>query len=561
MKQSPAWTAVLSLIPVLVLITLLAINIGIFGSDAILGASQVALLVSSGVCVLLAALFFKTPWKEFEKAIGRNFSDIAGATLILFLIGGVSGTWTMSGVVPTFIYYGVKIISPKVFLLSACVICAVISVMTGSSWTTIATIGVALLGIGRAEGFSDGIIAGAIISGAYFGDKISPLSDTTVMASSVNKVPLFTHIRYMFFTTVPSIVITLIIFTVLGLSHDGSDASQIDLYTSVLAGKFHITPWLFLVPVITLVLIWRRMPALPVLAISVLAAALAALVFQPGIIADIGAKVTEGSRARILLAGTVESIYNTLSLETGHPEVDGLLATRGMLGMLNTVFLILCAMCQRYRLGPVPVHPADFQYLPWDFPRAWLRGAPAQPLRRGLRYGDLAALPLVQLRHDPGHHPFRSHPRLRPLLFLQPDQPPDVHLHRGHRLEDREKKCASGRISRCKPTRKAGLNGPAFLCLRDVFRTRRARCSWARCRCPRSGACGGRDGRHGRLRGAHHLRGAGPGRRHDAGHDRLRDARLRDADPGHRRGGDPGRHRDAGRAPDAWARRSLPASR
>lgn len=345
MKLSRAWTAVLSLVPVLVLISLLAVNIGIFGSDAILGASQVALLASAGVCVLLASIFFKTPWKEFEKAIGRNFSDIAGATLILFLIGGVSGTWTMSGVVPTFIYYGVKIISPKVFLLSACVICAVISVMTGSSWTTIATIGVALLGIGRAEGFSDGMIAGAIISGAYFGDKISPLSDTTVMASSVNKVPLFTHIRYMFYTTVPSIVITLVIFTVLGLSHDGAEASQIDLYTTVLAGKFHITPWLFLVPALTLVLIWRRMPALPVLAVSVLAAAVAALVFQPGIIADIGAKVTDGSRARILLAGTVESIYNTLSLETGHPEVDGLLATRGMLGMLNTVFLILCAMC------------------------------------------------------------------------------------------------------------------------------------------------------------------------------------------------------------------------
>ena len=333
MKLSPAWTAVISLVPVLVLITLLAINIGIFGSDAILGASQVALLASSGVCVLLASIFFKTPWKAFEAAIGHNFSDIAGATLILFLIGGVSGTWTMSGVVPTFIYYGVKIISPKVFLLSACVICAVISVMTGSSWTTIATIGVALLGIGRAEGFSDGMIAGAIISGA------------TVMASSVNKVPLFTHIRYMFFTTVPSIVITLIIFTVLGLSHDGAEASQIDLYTTVLADKFQITPWLFLVPVVTLALIWKRMPALPVLAISVLAAALAALIFQPGIIESIGAKVTEGSRARVLLAGTVESIYNTLALETGHPEVDGLLATRGMLGMLNTVFLILCAMC------------------------------------------------------------------------------------------------------------------------------------------------------------------------------------------------------------------------
>ena len=344
MKQSVAWT-VISLIPVLVLILLLALNISIFGSDSILGASQVALLASSGVCVLLASWLFKTPWKEFEKAIRNNFGDVAGATLILFLIGAVSGTWTMSGIVPAFICYGVQIIHPKVFLLSACVICAVVSVMTGSSWTTIATIGVALLGIGKAEGFSDGMIAGAIISGAYFGDKISPLSDTTVMASSVNKVPLFTHIRYMLFTTVPSMVITLIVFTVLGLSHGGADASQIGMYTSVLSSKFHITPWLMLVPLVTVVLIARRMPALPVLAVSVLAAAIAAVVFQPDIISGIGAKVTEGSRARVLLAGTVESIYNTISLETGHPEVDGLIASRGMLGMLNTVFLILCAMC------------------------------------------------------------------------------------------------------------------------------------------------------------------------------------------------------------------------
>ena len=344
MKQSVAWT-VISLIPVLVLILLLALNISIFGSDSILGASQVALLASSGVCVLLASWLFKTPWKEFEKAIRNNFGDVAGATLILFLIGAVSGTWTMSGIVPAFICYGVQIIHPKVFLLSACVICAVVSVMTGSSWTTIATIGVALLGIGKAEGFSDGMIAGAIISGAYFGDKISPLSDTTVMASSVNKVPLFTHIRDMLFTTVPSMVITLIVFTVLGLSHGGADASQIGMYTSVLSSKFHITPWLMLVPLVTVVLIARRMPALPVLAVSVLAAAIAAVVFQPDIISGIGAKVTEGSRARVLLAGTVESVYNTISLETGHPEVDGLIASRGMLGMLNTVFLILCAMC------------------------------------------------------------------------------------------------------------------------------------------------------------------------------------------------------------------------
>ena len=344
MKPSPART-IISLIPVLVLVTLLAVNIGIYGSEAILGASQVALLTSAGVCVLLASIFFKTPWKAFDAAIRNNFADVAGATLILFLIGAISGTWTMSGVVPAFIYYGVKIISPKMFLLSACVICAVISVMTGSSWTTIATIGVALLGIGRAEGFQDGLIAGAIISGAYFGDKISPLSDTTVMASSVNRVPLFTHIRYMVFTTVPSIVITLIIFTVIGLLHSPAEATQIDLYSTVLTEKFRITPWLFIVPVLTLVLILKRMPALPVLAISVLVAAVAALVFQPGIIESIGAKVTEGTRARVLLTGTIESIYNTVSLETGHPEVDGLLVTRGMVGMLNTVFLILCAMC------------------------------------------------------------------------------------------------------------------------------------------------------------------------------------------------------------------------
>ena len=343
--KHPVARTVLSLLPVLVLVTLLAVNIGLYGSDAILGASQVALLASAGVCVVLATLFFKTPWKAFEEAIRANVADVAGATLILFLIGAVSGTWTMSGVVPAFIYYGVHIIHPKVFLLTACVICAIVSLMTGSSWTTIATIGVALLGIGRAEGFSDGMIAGAIISGAYFGDKISPLSDTTVMASSVNKVPLFTHIRYMLFTTVPSIVIALIVFTVLGLSHSTLSAAQMDLYTSVLSSEFHITPWLMLVPLVTAVLIARRKPAIPVLAVSILVAALAALFFQPDIIAGIGAKVTDGSRGRLLLAGTVESIYNTVVLETGAPEVDALVTSRGMLGMINTVFLILCAVC------------------------------------------------------------------------------------------------------------------------------------------------------------------------------------------------------------------------
>lgn len=336
----------ISLIPILILVTLLALNISIFGSDAILGASQVALLFSAGVAIWLAMWLFKVPWQDFEETIKSNIGDVTTAIVILFLIGAISGTWTMSGIVPTFIYYGVKIISPKVFLLTACIICALVSVTIGSSWTTIATIGVALLGIGKALGFSDGMIAGAIISGAYFGDKISPLSDTTVLASSMSKVPMFDHIRYLMYTTVPSIVITLVIFTILGFSHSGSDSSLINEYTSVLDSKFNITPWLLIVPALTAVMIARRMPALIVLALSTATAAIAAIIFQPDIIREIGASIAgDGSNAKILFTGTIESIYNSVSIETGNPEVNQLVASKGMLGMLNTVYLIICAMC------------------------------------------------------------------------------------------------------------------------------------------------------------------------------------------------------------------------
>lgn len=335
----------ISLVPLSVLIVLLVLNISIFGSDSILGASQVALLVASGVCIGLSMWLYKTPWGQFEEAIVKNVGDVASAILILFLIGAISGTWTMSGVVPAFIYYGLHIISPKVFLLTTCILCAVISVMTGSSWTTIATVGVALLGIGRAEGFSDAMTAGAIISGAYFGDKISPLSDTTVLASSLNRVKLFDHIHYMYLTTVPSFIITLIVFTVLGLVHGSGTESQIMVYTTTLAGRFNISAWLMLVPAVTLALIWLRKPALMVLALSALVAAVAALVFQPDIVREIGTGVTSGCAGKVFFAGIMEMVYNSVSLETGVPEVNQLVSTRGMLGMLNTVFLIVCAMC------------------------------------------------------------------------------------------------------------------------------------------------------------------------------------------------------------------------
>lgn len=352
MKRTSIIRTCISLIPVAVLIVLLAFDISIFGSDSILGASQVSLLTAAGICIWLSMWLFKTPWTRFEEAIKSNIGDITTAIVILFLIGAISGTWTMSGVIPTLICYGVQIISPKFFLLTACVICAVVSIMIGSSWTTIATIGVALLGIGKAEGFSDGLIAGAIISGAYFGDKISPLSDTTVMASSINGVPLFDHIRYMFFTTVPSIIITLVLFTVLGFTHSGTDAGDIAIYTDTLNAKFNISPWLLAVPLVTAVLIARKLPALIVLGLSVAVAAVFAVLFQPELIKSIGstAAISHGitgavSDAKLMLAGVIDTIYDTVRVDTGVEAVDELVTSRGMLGMLNTVYLIICAMC------------------------------------------------------------------------------------------------------------------------------------------------------------------------------------------------------------------------
>ena len=344
--------ALISLIPIVVLIAMLAFNVSILGSDSIQGASQVALLLATGIAVWLSMWLFKVRWSAFEEGIKSNIGNVTSAIVILLLIGAISGTWTMSGIVPTMICYGVKVLSPSFFLPAACLICAAVSLMLGSSWTTIATVGVALLGIGKAEGFSDGLIAGAIISGAYFGDKISPLSDTTVLASSIVNTPLFTHIRYMLITTVPSFVIALIAFTIIGLNGAPDTPADMSAITDVLSSKFRISPWLLLVPLVTGVLIARRTPALIVLALSIVMASVAAILFQPDIIRGIGrgaalAHGIEGplSDWKIMLAGTVESIYNTVSLDTGNAQVNELVMSRGMTGMLNTVYLIICAMC------------------------------------------------------------------------------------------------------------------------------------------------------------------------------------------------------------------------
>ena len=244
---------------------------------------------------------------------------------------------------PTLIYYGMQIIHPSFFLASTCIICVLISVMTGSSWTTIATIGIALMGIGKAQGFEEGWIAGAIISGAYFGDKVSPLSETTILAASVTDTPLFRHIRYMMITTIPSLVITLIIFTVAGFSHDANNTQHITEVAAALNEKFHITPWLLIVPVATGILIARKVPSIITLFLSTLLAGIFALIFQPDLLQEISGMAASGFDS--LFKGLMMTFYGSTSLHTDNAVLTDLIATRGMSGMMNTIWLILCAMC------------------------------------------------------------------------------------------------------------------------------------------------------------------------------------------------------------------------
>lgn len=333
----------LSLVPILVLVALLFATIRTFGSDALSGGSQVVLLTSTAVCTLIAMAYCKVRWKVIELAIINNISGVATALIILLIIGALSGSWMISGVVPTLIYYGMQIIHPSFFLASTCIICAIVSVMTGSSWTTIATIGIALLGIGQAQGFSEGWIAGAIISGAYFGDKISPLSDTTVLAASVTDTPLFVHIRYMLITTVPSLVITLIIFTVAGFAHEATATDQIALYSASLKETFHISFWLLIVPVVTGILIAKRIPSIITLFISTMLAGIFAVIFQPQLLQEISGLPVESIQSAF--KGLFMTFYGSTQIDTGNPELNGLVSTRGMGGMMNTIWLIICAMC------------------------------------------------------------------------------------------------------------------------------------------------------------------------------------------------------------------------
>ena len=331
----------LSLIPFIVLIALITCCVAVVGNATLDGASQVSLLVASAVSVLVGHFSKRMTWEKLEQEITAKIATCTPAIIILLLIGAIGGTWMVSGIVPTMIYYGMQILRPEIFLVSSSLLCALVSLMIGSSWTTVATIGVALMGIGKAHGFDDGWIAGSIITGAYFGDKLSPLSDTTVLASSVSGVPLFTHIRYMLYTTIPSFCVSIAIFLVAGLTMNVSGQGNVAEFMEGLENTFVISPWLLVVPVLTGVMIARRWPSMVVLFLAILLAVIVSLFVQVSLVQTISGSENGGLLASY--KGMMQVCYGSTNIETGVPMLNELVHTRGMGGMMPTVWLIICA--------------------------------------------------------------------------------------------------------------------------------------------------------------------------------------------------------------------------
>lgn len=331
----------MTFVPFLVLILLITCCVAVFGSATLDGASQVSLLVASAVSVLIGHFSKRLSWENLEREITAKVASCTPAIIILLLIGAIGGTWMVSGIVPTMIYYGMQIIRPEVFLVSSSLLCALVSLMIGSSWTTVATIGLALMGIGKAHGFDDGWIAGSIITGAYFGDKLSPLSDTTVLASSVSGTPLFTHIRYMLFTTVPTFCISLTVFLIAGFTMNVSGHGNVAAFMDGLQNTFVISPWLLVVPVLTGVMIARRWPSMVVLFLAILLAVVVGLVVQPVLVHTISGE--SGSGLLASYKGMMKVCYDSTNIDTGVPMLNELVHTSGMGGMMPTIWLIICA--------------------------------------------------------------------------------------------------------------------------------------------------------------------------------------------------------------------------
>jgi NhaC family Na+:H+ antiporter len=337
-KNLSLWEA---LIPIFILIAILGYNVYIYESDATAGPNQFALIMGAAVAAIVG-FRNKINYSKMIAEISENIKSTAGAILILLMVGALSGTWLLSGIIPTMIYYGMQILHPSVFLPACVVICSVISIATGSSWTTSATVGIALIGIGSTMGMPLGMVAGAVLSGAYFGDKLSPLSDTTNLAPAMAGTDLFTHIRYMLLTTVPTMVLTLILFVILGLMQDTSELANDGTTLTAIKETFNVTPLLFIVPVVVIVLIVKKTEPLIALLIGILLGGAFALIFQPDLVAKIGG----GTHLNFIngYKGVMNAITVETTIETSNKILNDLFTAKGMQGMLGTVWLILCAM-------------------------------------------------------------------------------------------------------------------------------------------------------------------------------------------------------------------------
>jgi len=331
----------LSLLPILVLIALLAYNVFLYGDDSLEGANQLSLLFAAATASMVGVKF-GSKWSTILKGISKSISSTTPALVILLLIGALAGTWLLSGIIPAMIYYGLQILNPKIFLFATAVITAIVSLATGSSWSTIATIGIALLGIGQVLGLPTGMIGGAIISGAYFGDKMSPLSDTTNLAPAMAGTDLFTHIRYMMYTTIPSFAITLIIFLIIGFTFITSGEQDVSELLSAISNSFSVSGWLFLAPVLVIILIIKKAPAIPALLAGTLLGGIFAIIFQPEIIKlVVESDVLNFSTAYMAI---INAMGSDIAITTNNEMINKLLSTSGMAGMLNTIWLIICAM-------------------------------------------------------------------------------------------------------------------------------------------------------------------------------------------------------------------------
>lgn len=332
----------LSLVPVLVLIFLLMVGVSIFGDELTSGPSQIAIFGAAVVTCLIGLYALKVPWKEFEEHVGNNLKATSAAIIILLSIGALTATWMLSGIVPTMIWYGLKLIHPRIFIVLTFLLCAVVSLLAGSSWTTVGTIGVALFGAGSFMGIPAGWLAGAIISGAYLGDKVSPLSDTTNLSASIAGVNLYTHVRYTLLTTFPALVICLVVYGIVGFTVPVTSSVEIDQQLASLQQTFHISPWFLLVPVLTIIMIFKKVPALVTLFLSALAGGVLAFFAQPQIIDQI---VDPGVAGFSRFFGSLMKMMSSpVTIDAGDPLISRLASTSGMSGMVNTVWIIIAVM-------------------------------------------------------------------------------------------------------------------------------------------------------------------------------------------------------------------------